>query len=67
MNDFHVLINGLIHARRKDALEMGKALAQANQAAEAEVRAARQVLEEQRCEIADQEAQIAQYKARLGL
>jgi hypothetical protein len=63
VNQFNILINGLINARRKEALELAKALAQANktaEAAEAEAQAARQAL-------AQKDALLAQYRSRLGI
>jgi uncharacterized protein YbcC (UPF0753/DUF2309 family) len=70
INQFHVLMNGLIAARRKEALELGKALAQANksvEAAEADAQAARQALAQQKLEMERKDELIAQYKSRLGL
>lgn len=61
-------MNGLVHARRKDALELGKALAKAKQSseiAEEKMRAAREALEDRQQELALKDAEIAEYKARL--
>jgi len=70
VNQFHVVINGLISARRKDALELGKALAQANQIiqdTQAEAEAASQELGLRTRELEEKEALIARYKSMLGL
>jgi uncharacterized coiled-coil DUF342 family protein len=70
VNEFQVLINGLIHARRKDALELGKSLEKANQKterAQAEVRAVRVAIQQQQAELASKNEEIAQYRAKLGM
>jgi uncharacterized protein YbcC (UPF0753/DUF2309 family) len=70
INQFNVVISGLINARRKDALEMGKALAKADKEAESsrQALAQREVeLREQHDEIRDKDALITKYKALLGL
>jgi len=59
-----------MHARRKEALELGKALAEAKRAAEtaeAKAQAAREELWQQSTEMAEKDALIAQYKAKFGL
>ena len=64
------MVNGLLHARRKDALELGKALAKASEAAEkaeAEAKLMHEAMHDQQAELASMQLQIAEYKARLGL
>jgi hypothetical protein len=70
INQFGILINGLTNARRREALELGKALAQATEAAEAaeaEAQATRQALAQQTTEMAQKDALLAQYRSRLGI
>jgi hypothetical protein len=76
LESFNMTISSLISARRKDAIEMGKALALAEKQkndAEAEVESSRQALERQmdelkrkETEMAEKDAIIAKYKAILG-
>jgi hypothetical protein len=76
LENFNVTISSLMSARRKEAVEMGKALAlvqkQKNDA-EAEAESSRQALERQtdelqrkETEMAEKDALIAKYKAVLG-
>ena len=70
VNKFNIVINGLISARCKDALELGKALAQANQTiqdTQAEADAASPALGLQTRELEEKDALIARYKSMLGL
>ena len=58
-----------MNARRQDALEMGRALAEAQKRGEdAEVQAesSRQALKKQESELAEKDAIIAKYKMLLG-
>jgi hypothetical protein len=74
--NFNFTISLLISAHRKDAIEMGKALAKAEEqkgAAEAEAESSRQALEKQQSELRRKETEmaekdmiIAKYKALLG-
>jgi hypothetical protein len=70
VNEFQVLISGLIHARRKDALELGKTLAKANEEnarVELKLGAVREAMQKQESEWASKDLEIAEYKARLGM
>jgi len=62
-------MHGLVNARRKEALELGKALAEARkvaQAADAEAQAAREALVRQGAEMFEKDALLARYRAMLG-
>jgi hypothetical protein len=63
MTDVHITFSALMSARRKDAIELGKALATAKQAAEA----AEANAEVMRRTVEAQQAEIAEYRAKLGL
>jgi hypothetical protein len=67
VNEFQVLMNGLIHARRRDALELAKTLEKANiqkEEAEAKLRAVQEAMHRQKAEL---ELEIVEYRARLGM
>jgi hypothetical protein len=76
VSNFNLAISSLISARRKDAIEMGKALAMAEKQkgdAEAEAKSSCQALERQQSELRRKETEmaekdliIAKYKAILG-
>jgi hypothetical protein len=76
VTDFNMTISSLISARRKDAIEMGKALALAEKQrgdAEAEAESSHQALERQQDELQKKETEmaekdmiIAKYKRILG-
>jgi hypothetical protein len=75
LENFNITISSLMNARRRDAIEMGKALALAERQksnADAEVESSRQALERQtemlrrkEMEMAEKDAIIAKYKALL--
>ena len=77
LENFNIIISSLMSARRRDAVEMGKALALAEKQksdAEAEAEGSRQALERQmdtlrrkETEMAEKDAIIAKYKALLKL
>lgn len=70
VNDLNATFTGLMNARRKNALDMGRALAKAQQVAstaKAEASAMRRELEAHHAELAVKEAELAQYRMRLGL
>jgi hypothetical protein len=55
VNDFGIMVKGLLHARRKDALELGKTLAKANdtvERAKAEAKEMREAMQNQQTELA---------------
>ena len=65
-----IIINGLINACRKDALELGKALAEVNQIikdTQAEAEASSQALGLRMRELEERDALIARYKSLFGL
>jgi septal ring factor EnvC (AmiA/AmiB activator) len=76
LENFNVTISSLMSARRKEAVEMGRALALVQKQkddAEAEAESSRQALERQtdelrrkETEMAEKDALIARYKAALG-
>jgi predicted short-subunit dehydrogenase-like oxidoreductase (DUF2520 family) len=66
---FNMTITSLMNARRQDALEMGKALAEAQKRgedAEVEAESSRQALKKQESELAAKDAIITKYKMILG-
>ncbi|KZP25726.1 hypothetical protein FIBSPDRAFT_733519 [Athelia psychrophila] len=63
VQQFSVIINGLVHARRKDALEMGKAL----ETSRREVVEKAALVQSQGEEIRSKDDLISKYKAILGL
>jgi septal ring factor EnvC (AmiA/AmiB activator) len=67
-NQFNFIVNGLMHARRKDALELGKTLAESRQetaVVREQMRAAQKALADREEELQRKIAEIAEIKARL--